>query len=295
MKKLITLYDLNQMKNLSAYVDGFLIGHDRFGTRLTNSFSIPDLKMGIKNAKFLRKEVFLLCNQMFTDEQLDALEVFLKEINLEKVDGVIVADLGAMERIKVLGYVSKVIYNPETLLTNTYDVNFLSAEGIYGAYIAKEITLNDIKEIAKHKALKLFMVGHGHLNMFYSKRQLIDNFMQYNNIEHKYHNQQNLKIIEENRKDNPYPVLEDQAGTHVFRSQVFSSLNHLDELEPFIDYMVIDTIFKDDVYAMTIAALYKDKITDELLIDEIKKSYDEIWDDGFFYKKTIYKNKVSND
>lgn len=295
MKRLITLYDLNQMKNLSAYVDGFLIGNEHFGTRLTQSFSIPHIKMGIKNAKFLKKEIYLMCNQMFTDDQLNALASFLKEVNLENIDGVIVADLGAMELIKSLGYASKVIYNPETLLTNTYDVNFLSEEGIYGAFLAKEITLKDIEEIAQQKKLKLFMVGHGHLNMFYSKRQLIDNFMHFNEKENIYHQQQNLKIVEENRKEDSYPVLEDKAGTHVFRSQVFSSLFYLDQLVNFVDYLVIDTLFKDDVYAMTIAAIYKERITDETLIKEIQKSFNETWDEGFFFKKTIYKQKVSHD
>jgi len=291
MKLLTTLFDLNQMKNLSAYVDGFLIGNDTFGTRLTQSYSIPNLNIAIKNAKFLKKEIYLLCNQMFTDDQLEALKSFISQLNMDLVHGVIVADIGAILVLKKLGYAKKVIYNPETLLTNSYDVNFLVDEGIYGAYIAKEITLEDIKEIASSKKLKLFMVGHGHLNMFYSKRQLIDNFMHFNEEENTYHNKQNLKIIEENRKEDPYPILEDQAGTHVFRSQVFASLYHLDELTPSIDYLVIDSIFKDDMYAMTISALYKEKLIDDELIEDLKTSYQEVWDEGFLYKKTIYKNK----
>ena len=37
------------------------------------------------------------------------------------------------------------------------------------------------------------MVGHGHLNMFYSKRQLVKNFMDFNEQENIYHQSQNLK------------------------------------------------------------------------------------------------------
>lgn len=291
MKLLTTLFDLNQMKNLSAYVDGFLIGNDQFGTRLTKSHPIQDMQIAIKNAKFLKKEIFLICNQMYTDDQLESFKSFISQFDLDLISGVIVSDIGAIQLLKRLGYVHKAIYNPETLLTNSYDVNFLVDEHIYGAYIAKEITLEDIKEIADTKKLKLFMVGHGHLNMFYSKRQLIDNFMHFNEEENIYYNRQDLKIIEENRKEDPYPILEDQAGTHVFRSQVFSSLYHLEELSPIIDYLVIDSIFKDDMYAMTIAALYKERLIDEELIEDLKTSYQEVWDEGFLYKKTIYKNK----
>ena len=45
----------------------------------------------------------------------------------------------------------------------------------------------------------MFMVGHGHLNMFYSKRQLIDTFMTYQESDNPFHNLQDLKIVEENR------------------------------------------------------------------------------------------------
>jgi putative protease len=247
--------------------------------------------MGIKNARFLKKEVYLVCNQMFTDDQLDALKTFLIDINLETVNGVIVSDIGAIQVIKNLGYSSKAIYNPETLLTNTYDINFLTDEHIFGAYVAKEITLEDIILLGEQKKLKLFMVGHGHLNMFYSKRQLIENFMNFNEEENVYHNEQNLKIIEENRAEDPYPILEDQAGTHVFRSHVFASINHLEDLKPYVDYLVIDSIFKDDMYAMTIAAMYREEIKDDELINDLKQTYQEVWDEGFLYKKTIYKSK----
>ncbi|MFA6800679.1 MAG: U32 family peptidase, partial [Acholeplasmataceae bacterium] len=187
----------------------------------------------------------------------------------------------------------KLIYNPETLMTNYYDFNFLVPTGIFGVFIAKEITLDDIKMIADKKQTKLFMVGHGHLNMFYSKRQLIKNYMDFINQENYLHNKQTIKLIEEKRKDEPYPILEDLAGTHVFRSQVFDSIDYLDVLSPIVDYLVIDTIFKDDDYAIEILKMYKHQ--KGLSKEELMKKYDEIWDHGFFFKKTLYKQGVAND
>ncbi len=133
------------------------------------------------------------------------------------------------------------------------------------------------------------MVGHGHLNMFYSKRQLIDNFMNFNVEENIYHEKQDLKIIEENRLSEPFPILEDRAGTHVFRSNVFQSLGHLDVLGNLVDYLVVDTLFKDDDYARMVLPMYRNREINDELIEQIKLKYDEQWDEGFFYKKTIYK------
>lgn len=292
MKLIAPIYQLNHMENLSKHLDGFLIGNHQFGTRLTHSFNIDEINEAIKKSKVLNKEIFLVCNQIFTDDQLIELKRFISLINTDDLNGIILGDLGALSMLKSQGFNDQLIYNPETLLTNVYDVNFLHQQQIQGVYLAKEITLEDIIYIAKQKKLKLFYVGHGHLNMFYSKRQLIDNFTKYIEIDNNFHDEQNMKIIEETRKDEAYPILEDLAGTHVFRSKVMSSLNQLDILEKWIDYLVIDSIFKDDEYTEKVAYMYKNKILDPIVIENLKKEYQETWDEGFFFKKTIYKQKV---
>lgn len=293
MKILITLYDIKNINSLSQFVDGFIIGNQMFAARLTHSFDVDEINNGIKLAKELDKEIFLQANQMLDDDLLDKLSLFLDQIHTNDLTGIIVTDIGSVMRLKAKGLSDKAIYNPETLLTNQYDFNFLKKEGILGAYIAKEITLTDVLEISKQKEIKLFMVGHGHLNMFYSKRQLIHNFMEYQHLKNTFHNKQNLKLVEEQRTEQPYPILEDMAGTHVFRSEVFSSLDYLDTLNGHIDYLVIDTIFKDDLYAKKVSELYRYKSKDQKKIKDIKALYKENWDSGFFYKKTVYKTRES--
>ncbi len=291
MKLLTTIYNLESIQTLSTDVDGFLIGNHQFGTRLTKSFEFNEILEALHMTKKLNKELFIVCNQMFNDDQLELLKKFIESLPIQEFDGVVVADLGAYQMISSLGYSNKVIYNPETLLANVYDFNFLADEKIQGVYIAKEITLEDITFIARQKKYKMFMVGHGHLNMFYSKRQLIDNFMQFNEMDHLYHERQNLKIIEENRLNEGYPILEDTAGTHVFRSHVFSALSHLDDIKNLVDYLIIDTIFKDDLYAHSVIPMYHLNQIDHEIIKAIQEKYRESWDDGFFFKKTIYKGK----
>ncbi len=291
MKLLSTFYQLKNIEKLSAYADGFLVGNEDFGTRLTHSFTTEEIISAIHLAKKFSKSLFLVCNQMFTDKMLVEFKLWIEGLPIIDVSGIIIADLGAYRLLDELGLSKKTIYNPETLLTNSHDFNFLSKNRIFGAYIAKEITLEDVLSIGKKKEYQMFMVGHGHLNMFYSKRQLIDTFMAYQKAENLYHNHQDLKIVEENRKEDPYPILEDKAGTHVFRSQMFSSLKHLEDLNKCIDFLVIDTIFKDDAYALEVLKMYKEEQEDRNTIKNLKEKYCEVWDEGFFYKKTIYQHK----
>lgn len=291
MKLLTTIYDLNHLESISEHVDGFIIGNHQFGARLTKSFEKDEILSVLNQTKKLGKELFLVCNQIFNDTQLESFKNWMTELPVSSFEGIVVADLGAYRILEKMGFSDKVIYNPETLAANVYDFNFLSTFKIKGVYVAKEITLEDIIYIAERKNYQMFMVGHGHLNMFYSKRQLIDNFMNFNVEENIYHERQDLKIIEENRLNEPFPILEDEAGTHVFRSNVFSSLQHLEELNQYLDYLVVDTLFKDDDYAKMVLPMYKNHQINQQMIDQIQSKYDEKWDEGFFYKKTIYKQK----
>ena len=133
------------------------------------------------------------------------------------------------------------------------------------------------------------MVGHGHLNMFYSKRQLIKNYQDFLGEDMQLHLRQDLKIIEEKRPLEPYPILEDDAGTHVFRSHVMNAFDYMDDLCEVLDYFVIDTIFKDDRYGALVSQMYHEN--DNQIKNQIINEYHEVWDEGFFFKKTIYKNK----
>ncbi|MBU1093836.1 MAG: U32 family peptidase [Firmicutes bacterium] len=291
MKLLSTFYKVEDIEKLSVYADGFLIGNDDFGTRLTKSYSTKEIQEVLKITKRLNKSLYLVCNQIFNDDQLVNFKSWIEKLPILEFSGIVVADLGAYRLLDHMGLSELIVYNPETLMTNAYDFNFLAHFNIQGVFVAKEITLEDVIYIGDKKKYKMFMIGHGHLNMFYSKRQLIDNFMDFTESENVYHNRQDLKIVEENRKEDPYPILEDQAGTHVFRSQVLSSINHLSALKGFVDYLVIDSLFKDDDYALSVLKMYKAEKEDLEQIQLIKNKYQEVWDEGFFYKKTIYKHK----
>ncbi|MDY0074329.1 MAG: U32 family peptidase [Acholeplasmataceae bacterium] len=289
MKTLMTLHNQKHLDDVLMYTDGILLGNNLFGTRLTNSFSIEEIIEIARQTKKHHKLCFLIANQIMTDDELDSFSQWMDQIDTSIFDGIIVADLGVIMLLKEKGLAHQIIYNPETLITNDYDFNFLHTLGIQGVYAAKEITLEDVKRIGTNKSLSLFLVGHGHLNMFYSKRQLIKNYSDYLGKNLHLHQAQDLTLIEEKRLDEPYPILEDIAGTHVFRSNVLSSMKVYDELTAFIDYFVIDTLFKDDVYGHMVSKMYHQKQTE--LIDLLQENYHESWDDGFYFKKTIYKSK----
>lgn len=292
MKKLITIHHLDTMMKIQDLTDGFIIGNKRFGARLTASFTPEEINRAIDITQSLHKDIFLIANRIFDDQDCDDFKTWLKHIKVEGLTGIIVADLGAISVLDELGLIHQAVYHPETLLTNQYDANVFASEGILGAFVAKEITLEEIKHIGLGRKLKLFMIGHGYLDMFYSKRQLVETFSIKANLASSFHDHKELTLIEAKRHDEPYPILEDDAGTHVFRYHVFHTEQYLDVLKDAIDYLVIDTIFEDDHYAEKILTLYQHP--DDVLANEIKQMYDETWDEAFLHKPTMYKVKGDN-
>ena len=280
------------MDQLKQLTDGFIVGNKRFGARLTTSFSMSEINQAIEIAKGLNKEIFLMANRIFDDQDCEDFKVWMKDMDNDGLTGIIVADVGAISVIDELGLIGKAIYHPETLLTNHYDTNVFASVGIFGAFVAKEITLDEIKQIGSNRQLKLFMIGHGYLDMFYSKRQLVETFTMKANLVNHYHDQKDLTLIEAKRENEPYPILEDDAGTHVFRYNVFHSDAYLDELNSVIDYFVIDTIFEDDQYAAEILDYYQQPTNEKK--EATQTAYQETWDEGFLHKPTIYKVKGEN-
>ena len=289
MKIITPIFKIQDIDKINANVDGFILSNEKFGARLTSSFSLEQLIVAIGKIKGLKKEVFININQLYTNDQIDLLMTFVLKLPIKDITGFICADIGVLEAFKKIELVNMIIYNPETLLTNYFDFNYLKKDNVFGAFVAKEITLDDIKIIASKKQIKTFMIGHGHLDMFYSKRQLLKNYANYLGIEETFHNQRNLALKEEIRPNEKYPILEDYAGTHVFRDTVFSSLKYLDQLKNLIDYLVIDPIFKDLAYLDQITSLYNKNQLNSKEINYIQEKYHEKWDDGFLFTKTIYK------
>ncbi len=290
MKFLITLHNINNLDKLNE-ADGYIVGTSLFSVRLTKSFSLDEINYLILYSKINNKEIYLNLNKMFYDEDFPKIDDFLNLISLNDLTGIIVSDIGLLYHLMQMNLNNKLIWQSETLTTNTFDFNYLQDFNIKGAFTAKEITLKDILKIGNNKKYELYINGHGYYNMFYSQRKLISNFQKEYDLldlgdKYKYH------LTEMQRENEKYPILEDDNGTHVFRSNVTNSFNVLNDLKEVVDYFVIDTIFKDDKYGQIMLDLYKHGYKEEV-VTSLKERYSEKWDDGFFFEKTVYLKKES--
>ena len=117
------------------------------------------------------------------------------------------------------------------------------------------------------------------------KRALLKNY--FSKIAFQYDYNKDTIRLKEKSRESLYPIIEDEFGTHIFRSEVSTTLYNLAELKG-IDYLIIDSIFHDDDYAYEVLKLFKEG-PNKTKIEDLKNKYNEQWDSGFLFTKTIYK------
>jgi len=285
------------------YCDAFILGEQHFGLRLAANFTLTEIKEIIPIVKKRKQKVYIALNRIIHEDHLSEVDEYLSEIRSLDIDGIIFGDLAVLRLARKYNLVEKLIYNPETLITNYETVRFFSNYGIKRVCLAKEITLDDIKLIGSKHRLEIEVLGHGVMNMFHSYRDLLTNyyrFLKHANLEEV--RNQELYLIEEHRTDK-YPILEDEHGTHVFSGYDLCTVNYLDDfIENNITAIRIDGLFKDDDTLLEIVKVYQKAIKDYYDAPSLYKSNKEHYlnllkniprirpfNDGFLFKKTIYK------
>ena len=123
--------------------------------------------------------MYVLVNRFFVEEELEALREHLQRLKDLDVDGIYYGDEGVYQEAKALGIENRLIYNPDTLITNHSDVQYYLDEGISMVTISKEITLDEICAIAKKVQGECEVIIHGRLNMMHSKRNLLSNYFSF--------------------------------------------------------------------------------------------------------------------
>jgi len=291
MKLAVSPFHIDDISSLITHgADIILVGNSFFANRLTASFTNEELIDIVQTVKTLGKEVYIQLNLIVHNEHLEALDTYLDFVKSLDVDGIVFGDLAVYQLAKQKHMEQLLYYNPETLNTNTYDAIYWGKRGIKGLFIAKEITLEDISLFHQESPIECAIIGHGHLNMFHSRRPLIENFFKYRDEKYEaYVNNRNLRLVEEIRNDS-YPVFQDEHGTHIYRDKAMESYREINQLEEHIDVFVIDAIFKDAVYLEETIKNYRLLLdtNNSKLATELSEQNQTDHDSGFLYKKTVY-------
>ncbi len=303
------------MERLKAAIDFgadavYLAGKE-FGMRTSPSnFDENDLCEGVKYVHGKGKKVYLTCNTLPRNLEIERIPGFIEKAAAAGVDAFIVADMGILQAIKK--------YAPNVdihISTQAGVVNYATAQTFYdmGAsrvVLARELSLDEIAGIrAKtNKKLELEVFVHGSMCVSFSGRCMLSSYLtgrDANRGDCAQPCRWKYNVVEENREGQYMPVVESEEGTYFFNSRDLCMIEHLDKVvEAGATSLKIEGRAKSAYYVAVTTNAYRHAIDsyyavprdwklDAWIKEEVEKISHREYNTGFFFGKEpgqVYSN-----
>ncbi len=275
------IYNMKELNKLNGLIDGAILNTEKY------SLIYDDLNLDLAYSFCLNNKILpiISLNKMFYPNELNE----IKDIYLKYEKALfLITDLGLYHIAKELKMENKLIYNPETMLTNYLDLELYASLGFEALSMSLEIPFSDVAIALDKAKCNLFYMVFGKRMMLYSRRKLLSLYGEKANI--KLPN--NTMYLKEVNRDDYFPIVENNTGTKIFRSYIVSYLDKLDEAD--IKYLYLDSFDIDfDLYkkVVTIFKNYLDKkVLKEASVDMLNSLNLNI-EEGFKYKDSVYQKE----
>lgn len=272
--------------------DAIYIGASSFGARKNAPNSLEDIKEIVEYAHKFNVRVYVTINTILTDDEIEKAKKLIKNLKEIGVDAIIIQDMGLLEFIKSIGMEAHASTQCDNRTPKK--VKFLEDVGFSRAILARELSLEQIKEIKKQTNVELEAFIHGALCVSYSGQC----YMSYL-----------IGGRSANRGECAQPCrkkysLVDEEDNYIAKDKYllclkdFNASKHLKELaEAGVTSFKIEGRLKDESYVKNVVAYYR-KLIDELglkktssgkvLLDfepNLEKSFNRGFTDYFLEKR----------
>ena len=282
MNLVTSIYKIEDINLLKDYLDYALINVPKYSI----NYKDIDVDKAVKLCDENNIKVILSINRIMHPGDLNNVEEL---INKYKNNDVLfyIADLGVLNILKKYDLLNKVIYNPETMITNYLDLKLYN-DMVLACGVSNEITLEDLKMMYDKTNSNIFYQGFGLRLMFYSRRKLISLYGNKNNTTYP---KENVYLREITRTDY-MPIIENEENTLIYRPYYISLLDKLNEIT-FVKFLYIESFNIDmDLFKDINRMFYESIKNDKLLyvLPEFNSLKLNI-EDGFIYKDSVYQKE----
>lgn len=161
---------------VSYGADAVYLSGERFGLRAgAGNFSLAEITEGTAFCKARSVKVYVTLNMFFHDEDFDGLAEYLSFLEAEKIDGVIVSDLGAVEFVRTHSKLP-IHLSTQSSCLNSSAAAFWRDFGISRIVTGRELSIAEACVIKERSGLEIEMFIHGAMCMAYSGNCVISNY-----------------------------------------------------------------------------------------------------------------------
>ena len=287
----------------AVYLGGKAFGLRAFGGNFTNE----ELQEAVDFAHKLGKKIYVTVNIFPHNSDIAKLPAYLTFLNEIKVDAILVADLGVFTLAKEYAPDVELHISTQANNTNWAAVNAWAELGARRVVLAREMSLEEIKEIREKCSVELEMFVHGAMCISYSGRCLMSNYLTGRDANRGSCAQPcrwNYALVEEKRPGQYLPVLEDERGTYIFNSKDMCLLPYLpDVIASGVDSLKIEGRMKSVHYAASVVKAYREAIDSYFAapeqfevkkewVEELDKVSHRAYTTGFYYGRPTEKDQI---
>lgn len=292
--------NLEKLEIAFAYgADAVYIGGEDFSLRAgAGNFSLEDIEKGTQIARDLDKRLYVAVNIFAHNEDLESLPKFLLQLEGTGVDGVIVSDPGIMAVSRSVTPSLPLHLSTQANCTNRESARFWEKQGLKRVILARELSIEEIREIRDSVSVHLEAFVHGAMCVSYSGRCLLSSFLtgrSANRGDCSHPCRWEYHLMEQKRPGEFFPVFEDDRGTFLLNANDICMIEHIPLLvEAGINSLKIEGRMKSIHYVATVVKAYREAIDSYLenpsvwkcrgeWLEELGKVSHRAYSTGFYF------------
>ena len=289
---------------VDAGADAVYFGVQGFNMRATaRNFKVSELGRIVEYCHENKIKVYLTVNTIVYENEIGKVKNLLKKAKMAGIDAVICWDFVVLKEAKRLGL--EIHVSTQASVSNSEAANFYYKLGARRCVLARECTLEQIREIKKSTRMKIEVFAHGAMCVSVSGRCFISQFL--------YGRSANRgDCIQPCRRSYDKYLLKDKeedkelvlGNDYVMSPKDLCTLPFLDKILPFVDVLKIEGRARNPEYVGVVVKAYRDavdairsgKFSKEFVKGKMKKLhevYNRGFSSGFFLGKPI--NEFTDD
>lgn len=310
MKKIELLAPAGDFERLVTAIhfgaDAVYFAGKKFGLRaFASNFDEKEIIKAINYAHERNVKVYITVNILAHNEDFVGLIDYLKFLDKEGADGVIVSDIGIASLVKE--YTNLELHvSTNANITNIHSAKMWVKLGAKRLVLARELSLQEIKEIKNEvgENIDLECFGHGAMCISYSGRCLLSNYLtgrdsNKGECAQPCRWQYALGVKSDIEETNYFPILEDGKGTYILNSKDICMIEHIKELaQAGVTSLKVEGRMKANYYVATVINAYRRAIYEYYknlkpsfnYLEEVRKTSNRDFTTGFYFENNSKEN-----
>ena len=294
--------DMSKLKTALHFgADAVYVGGSKFSLRANaKNFDGEGLREAVEYTHARGKKIYVAANVFADNRDFDGLKEYFVDLERIGADAAIISDPGVLALCREVAPNLEIHLSTQANTTNKDSAKFWADQGVKRIVLARETSLEDIKEIRQFlpSDVEIEAFVHGAMCIAYSGRCLLSNALtgrSSNKGDCVQACRWEYSIVETKRGGSPITIGEEERGTYLLNSKDLNMLAHVGQLADSGVYSFkVEGRMKSPYYVASVINAYrkaidiyyeqgKDAKLPTYLSDELYKNSHRDYTTGFYF------------